>query len=104
MTIRYDFDQILDRRQSDSIKWNYYDEDVLPMWVADMDFVSPEPVIRALQERVEHRMFGYPRGISGLPGELPQLRALIVERLAELYDWKIEPEDILPLPGVVKGL
>jgi len=47
-----DFDQIIDRRKTESVKWNYYDKDVLPMWVADMDFRSPEPVIAALQERV----------------------------------------------------
>ena len=47
MQIHYDFDQIIDRRNSDSLKWNYYDEDVIPMWVADMDFVSPQPVSRA---------------------------------------------------------
>ena len=48
----YDFDQRIDRRHSESAKWHRYDKDVLPMWVADMDFVSPEPVIRALRERV----------------------------------------------------
>jgi len=55
----YDFDGMPDRRNSESIKWNYFEAGVLPMWVADMDFISPEPVIRALQERVAHGVFGY---------------------------------------------
>ena len=47
----YDFDQIIDRRHSDSAKWRKYGPDVLPLWGADMDFVSPEPVLRALRAR-----------------------------------------------------
>jgi cystathionine beta-lyase len=72
--MEYDFDQIIDRRNSDSDKWLHYGEGVLPLWVADMDFASPEPVIRALRERVEHGVFGYPT-------ELPDLRAVILEAL-----------------------
>jgi cystathionine beta-lyase len=93
----YDFDQVIDRRASDSGKWGHYDEDVLPLWVADMDFVSPEPVIRALHERVEHGVFGYPI-------EDKALRQAVVERMAERYGWRIQPEDVLFVPGVVKGL
>ena len=55
----YDFDRLVDRRNTDSSKWQKYGPDVLPLWVADMDFQSPEPVIRALRERVEHGVFGY---------------------------------------------
>ena len=54
----YSFDQIIARRASDSGKWNYYDADVLPMWVADMDFAAPPAVIEALQARVAHGVFG----------------------------------------------
>lgn len=103
MTNNYDFDQNIDRSRSDSLKWRYYQDDVLPMWVADMDFRSPEPVIRALKERVEHGIFGYPQSITGKPDELPELRQLIIERLETMYNWQIEPQDILFLPGVVKG-
>ncbi|GBL38713.1 cystathionine beta-lyase PatB [Anaerolineaceae bacterium] len=49
-----DFDRIIDRRNSDSIKWNFYAPDVLPMWVADMDFEVPQAVQAALQQRVAH--------------------------------------------------
>ena len=55
----YDFDKIIDRRGTNSIKWQKYPQDVLPLWVADMDFASPETVTRALQERASHPIFGY---------------------------------------------
>ncbi len=92
----YNFDQSIDRRHSDSVKWRVFDEDVLPMWVADMDFVSPEPVIRALAERVIHGVFGY--GV-----EPKELRELLVTRLRDLYNWIVLPEAIVFVPGVVAG-
>ncbi len=99
----YNFDQLINRRTSDSIKWNLYDEDVLPMWVADMDFISPEPVIQALRARVDHGVFGYPRGARYSPKELPELRQTIIDRMHSLYNWQIYPEEILLIPGVVHG-
>jgi cystathionine beta-lyase len=93
--MNYDFDQIIDRRSSDSIKWNYYG-DAIPLWVADMDFCSPEPVIRALNQRVAHGLFGYGK-------EPPELRPLVVERLQRLYGWQVAPEALLFLPGIVSG-
>ena len=92
----YNFDQIIDRRHSNSSKWGRYDEDVLPLWVADMDFVSPEPVIWALLERVNHGVFGY-----GM--EPPELREVVVDRLERLYGWRVSPEALVLLPGVVTG-
>jgi cystathionine beta-lyase len=102
--MRYDFDQLPQRRQNESAKWLIYPEDVLPLWVADMDFVSPEPVQRALQAAVEHGVFGYPRGLHGEGPELPEYAEVIVERLRARYAWRIEPQDILFLPGIVVGL
>lgn len=99
--MRYDFDAPPPRRQSDSLKWRAYDEDVLPLWVADMDFVSPEPVIRALQERVAHGVFGYPAGITNEAGDLPDFRRLIIDRLIDRYEWRIQPEDMVFVPGAV---
>ncbi|NMB55800.1 MAG: putative C-S lyase [Leptolinea sp.] len=90
------FDKIIDRRNSDSIKWNLYESDVLPMWVADMDFAAPAPVIQALRDRVEHGIFGY-------AGDPLELRKVIVDRFAERYQWTIKPEDIVFTPGVVVG-
>lgn len=102
MTTTYHFDQIIDRR-ADSIKWRAYGPDVLPLWVADMDFTAPEPVIHALHERVEHGIFGYPDDSDNSPTDLPSLRQLIVERMARLYHWQITPEDVVLTPGVVVG-
>jgi len=95
--MRYNFDKVPDRLSTESFKWHHYDPDVLPLWVADLDFVSPEPVIRKLRERVDHGIFGY-------PGEVKELRHILVDRLLERYSWQIQPEDLVFLPGVVKGL
>ena len=98
--MQYDFNQIIPRRPTDSVKWNEYDANVLPLWVADMDFVSPEPVVRALHERVAQGIFGYPT-IHGAPGGLSEV---LVERIQRLYGWQITPDDLLFIPGVVTGL
>jgi len=103
MTIQYNFDQPIDRQSSDSIKWHYFDPQVLPMWVADMDFRSPEPVIQALHARVEHGVFGYPEFTTRNTDLMSALSSTIVERMSTLYHWSITPDDILYLPGVVVG-
>ncbi len=90
-----DLDRVIDRRGSDSLKWSFYD-DALPLWVADMDFRAPEPVVAALRDRVEHGIFGYGQ-------EPPELRPLLVERLQRLYGWTVAPEAFLFLPGIVTG-
>ncbi len=92
----YDFDHAPDRRGADSLKWQRYG-DALPLWVADMDFVSPEPVRVALRERVAHGVFGY-----GAPPD--ELTATICARMAALYQWTVAPEQIVYLPGLVCGL
>lgn len=92
----YDFEERIDRRQFDSIKWHRYPDDVLPMWVADMDFRAPDAVIQALQERVAHGVFGY-----GKPPD--ELREVIVDHLSARYRWRISEEDLVFLPGVVPG-
>ncbi len=92
----YDFDLINNRRLSESIKWNLYPEDVLPMWVADMDFQSPPEVIEALKARAEHGVFGY--GLTP-----PELKEVIVSRLFEKYNWQVDPESLVFLPGVISG-
>ncbi len=94
--MRYNFDAIIDRRSTESHKWNAYDPDVLPLWVADMDFISPDPVIRALQERVAHGVFGYPK-------LMPELTQVVVDRLERLYGWQVEPDDLVFMPGVIRG-
>jgi cysteine-S-conjugate beta-lyase len=92
----HNFDDLPDRRATESSKWNAYEEHVLPMWVADMDFASPPADIEALSNRVAHGVFGYPRYLS-------ELRELIVKRLATLYNWQVRPGELVFLPGVVTG-
>jgi len=99
----YDFDHLIDRRVTESEKWRKYNEDVIPMWVADMDFISPEPVIRALRNRVEHGIFGYPQNVMNDPQGGPGLHQTFVNRMAERYNWQIQPEDLVFIPGVVRG-
>ncbi len=94
--MKFNFDQLIDRRHSDSGKWNYFDQDVLPLWVADMDFASPPAVLEALHQRIDHGVFGY--------GMDPQeLSAEICDRMQRLYNWSVSPEEIIYLPGLVCG-
>ncbi len=92
----YDFNATVERSGSDSAKWRFYG-DALPMWVADMDFRSPEPILDAIHERVDHGVFGY-------GGEEHTLQELLCERMERLHGWQIEPADVLLLPGLVCGL
>jgi cystathionine beta-lyase len=94
----FDFDLPVDRRATGSQKWDRYaGRDVIPMWVADMDFRAPPAVITALHERVEHGIFGY----TSAPDELPRV---LVDHLAHEYAWQIDPRWIVWLPGLVTGL
>ena len=92
----YDFDRIIDRRSTNSSKWKKYGDDVLPLWVADMDFAVPEPVRDALCRAVEHGIFGY---------EFPTktLAETVAQRMEKLYDWKISPDAVIATPGVIAG-
>jgi len=92
----YDFDRVIDRRNTESNKWHKFPPEVLPLWVADMDFPSPEPVIRALRERVEHGFFGY-------GAEQPEFHEVTCDRLLKRYGWKVSPEALVLLPGVIAG-
>ncbi|MHA7846626.1 MalY/PatB family protein [Serratia sp. D1N4] len=94
----FNFDQWIDRSHSDSVKWaKYRDRDVIPLWVADTDFLSPPSVIDALQQRVAHGVFGY-----GYPS--PELGQIFTQRMAERYGWHIRPEWLVFLPGLICGL
>jgi cystathionine beta-lyase len=92
----YDFEHFPERKNTESVKWGFFSQDVLPMWVADMDFVSPPEVIAALHERVEHGVFGYPMVTK-------EMKEVVVGRMAERYAWKIDPADLIFVPGVVPG-
>src|SRR6185436_18493412 len=94
----FDFDSPVDRAGTHSSRWEKYaGRDVIPLWVADTDFRAPPAVIDALRRRVEHGVFGY----TTPP---PELREQIVSRMARLYGWKVAPEWIVYVPGVVSAL
>ncbi len=94
----YDFDTVPERRDTDSQKWQKYaGRDVLPMWVADMDFASAPPILDALHKRVDHGVFGYARPVKSTVDA-------IVDAMQQRYGWKIEPSWIVWLPGLVVGL
>ena len=94
----YDFDSTLDRSGTWSLKWDRYrGRDVIPMWVADMDFRSPPEVVSALHARVDHGVFGYVE-----PG--PELAESIIARLTDSYGWTPKREWFVWLPGLVSGL
>jgi cystathionine beta-lyase len=96
--MNFDFDRILERRGTDSLKWKGCgDRNLLPMWVADMDFASPPCVVEALQRRVDQALFGY-----AIPTD--DLNQAVVQWAATHYDWPIQPEWIEWLPGLVPGL
>lgn len=98
MDIDFDFDRVIDRRNTDSLKWHKYaGRDVIPMWVADMDFQAPQPILEALHRRVEHGVFGYP-----VPPE--ELNQTIVDWMAQRYRWAIKPSWIVWCSGVVSAL
>lgn len=95
-----DFDRALERRGSDSHKWNRYSNqghDVIGAWVADMDFACAPAILEAISARVEEGVFGY----SDSP---PELEQTVLARLKHLYRWDVDPEWLVTLPGVVPGL
>ncbi|HMQ35525.1 MAG TPA: PatB family C-S lyase [Chloroflexaceae bacterium] len=93
----YDFDQVIPRRGTGSAKWEHYPEDVLPMWVADMDFASPEPLVRALHERAAQATFGYSSPHRALA-------EAVAARMERLYGWRVAPEHVVPVPSLVSAI
>ena len=94
----FDFDKVIDRSGTGSEKWEKYTgKNIIPMWVADMDFRSPPAVIEALQRRVDHGVFGYTRATPGVV-------AVVVDMLERDFGWKVEPDWLVWLPGLVCGL
>lgn len=90
------FDERIDRRSTRSLKWTRYGRDVLPLWVADMDFAAPDPVREALRTAIDHGIFGYE-----LPGR--KLASLVAGRMESLYGWSVAPESVVATPGIVAG-
>lgn len=100
--MKYNFDNIVERRGTDCLKWDFVKErfgafDLLPMWVADMDFLAPEEVIRAIEKRLEH-------GVLGYTGRGKSYYESIINWVLKRHGWKIETEWIQNNPGVVSSL
>lgn len=99
---RFDFDKIIDRSGSGAIKSDAVEKvfgkpGLTPMWVADMDFETPEFIIDAIKKRMEHPVFGY-------TVEPEDFRPAIIDWIKDHHDWKIEKEWISYIPGIVKGI
>jgi cystathionine beta-lyase len=92
----YNFDEIIDRRGSGCLKWDTVAADMLPMFVADMDFRAAPPVIEALQKHLDHGVFGY--------GQEPELPAIIKTWFQAEYQAAIAEDWVVPLPGIVPVL
>lgn len=94
----YDFDTLIDRSRSGSIKWDKYaGTDILPLWVADMDFAMPPPIQAALRSHLSNGDLGY--------GHPPaELAPLVADFIAVTHGWQIDPDWIVWLPGLVCGL
>lgn len=92
----YNFDQIIERHNTNSIKWNQYPADVLPLWVADMDFLTPEPIRNALHAMLDLGVLGY---------EFLQKRTqqVVASRMERLYGWQVDPDWVVATTGVVTG-
>jgi cystathionine beta-lyase len=96
--MKFNFDRLSDRRNTGSLKWDKYKgEDVIPMWVADMDFQASPAILESLHKHVEHGIFGY-----AVPRD--ELVEVIISRLEAKYQWKIQPSWIVWLPGLVPAL
>lgn len=100
--MRYDFDRLIDRRNTNSLKFDFAvaqgrPADVLPLWVADMDFPAPQPVLDALRQRIDHGIFGY-------TGTKPDYYAALSHWFSSRFGWETEPAWLVKTPGVVFAL
>ena len=94
----FNFDTPPDRRGTDSQKWQKYEgRDVLPMWVADMDFEAAPAIVEAVRRRAEHGVFGYARPVKSTV-------EAVTGALSARYRWPVDPSWIVWLPGLVCGL
>lgn len=93
----FNFDKAVERRGTNSVKWDMRDDDVIPMWVADMDFESPREVRDAIVERAGHGIYGYTLESVGL-------YKAVTGWVSRRHNWAIEREWIAFTPGVVPGI
>ncbi|WP_379133951.1 MalY/PatB family protein [Paenibacillus sp. sgz500958] len=100
--MKYNFDAVIDRRNTRSYKWDqteklFGDKDIMPLWVADMDFESPPAVKEAILRRAEHGIYGYSVGSEAY-------QRAIISWYEQRHGWKLKPEWITDSPGIVTSL
>ena len=96
--MKHNFDQIIPRKDTHSTKWlKFSDEDVLPMWIADMDFACPSVITNAMTQRIDQGIFGY----TDTPSDLTEV---FVRKVYENTEWKIQDDWVVWIPGGVVGL
>src|SRR4030042_6595743 len=100
--MKYDFDKVYSRKNTGSAKWDavkaiFGSEDVIPMWVADMDFPTAQPIVEALKKRADHPFFGYTQAGPGVVES-------VVDRVQRKFNWKIEPEWVVFTAGGIPAL
>lgn len=98
----YNFDEIIDRRGTRCIKFDTLEshfgrKDLSALWVADMDFATPDFIVDCLKQRLEHPVLGYPS-----TGD--DYTSLLASWVEDLHGWKVSPEHICYIPGIVKGI
>ncbi|MEJ6553240.1 pyridoxal phosphate-dependent aminotransferase [Psychrobacter pacificensis] len=96
MRVLYNFDEVIDRRGTGSLKWHYSD-DTIPLWVADMDFKAAPPILNAIEQAVQHGILGYTKPTEALYDA-------IIEWHGSRYELPLAKENILFSPGVVPSL
>jgi cystathionine beta-lyase len=96
LDLDFNFGEIIERRGTDCAKWDLPGEDMLPMWVADMDFQAPSEVREALLKAVEHGVFGYPYYRNSV-------QEAVADWVKNRHGWQVSPESVVLLPGVVTG-
>ncbi len=92
----YNFDEVIDRRDTGSLKWHYSD-DTIPLWVADMDFKAAPPILNAIEQAVQHGILGYTKPTEALYDA-------IIDWHGSRYELPLAKENILFSPGVVPSL
>ena len=100
--MKYDFDEICSRKDTNCSKWDnlktmFGSDEVIPMWVADMDFPAAKPIAEAIQSRAAHEFYGYTQAGNSLIES-------VVERMKKKFDWRINPEWVVFTPGVIPAL
>jgi cystathionine beta-lyase len=95
--VAYNFDRVPNRRTAGVInKWTYYPTDQMPLWVADMDFPAPKPILDELRKTVNQGVLGYELAS-------PTLLETVAARMDHLYGWKVSPDSVVPVTGIVSG-